>query len=260
MAAAKSISLSGVYKITCTTNGKFYIGSSNNVIRRLKDHIYALNRGRHDNQYLQHAWDLHGGAAFEFCVIEACNTQSLLEAEQTWMDTLDACNRSVGYNIGIFAASGMRGRKASAETKEKQSRIRQGRKPSPESVAKTALGLMGHECFAETREKISRAKKGRKVSPAFRAHLQSISKGRRFTQQHRDRIGAANRRRDPEVYRRVSDAVAHDYLLTDPQGNVYQVHGLKQFCDTHGLNYTNVSCHSVSGKPYKGWKCQRLPI
>ena len=43
----------GIYKILCVPNKKFYIGSSLNVIKRLKMHLWNLKRGDHHSNYLQ---------------------------------------------------------------------------------------------------------------------------------------------------------------------------------------------------------------
>lgn len=42
--------LSGIYKISCIKNNKFYIGSSVNIKRRLKTHLKLLNQNKHDKK------------------------------------------------------------------------------------------------------------------------------------------------------------------------------------------------------------------
>ena len=49
--------LSGVYRITCLDNNKNYIGSSDNIMRRLKTHERQLEQGSHNNRRLQHDYD-----------------------------------------------------------------------------------------------------------------------------------------------------------------------------------------------------------
>ena len=61
--------LSGVYRITCLANNKNYIGSSDNIMRRLKTHERELNEGSHNNRRLQHDYDKYGSGFFEFRVV-----------------------------------------------------------------------------------------------------------------------------------------------------------------------------------------------
>ncbi len=61
--------LSGVYRITCLANNKNYIGSSDNIMRRLKTHERELNEGSHNNRRLQKDFDKYGSEFFEFRVV-----------------------------------------------------------------------------------------------------------------------------------------------------------------------------------------------
>ena len=61
--------LSGVYRITCLANNKNYIGSSDNIMRRLKTHERELEQGSHNNRRLQHDYDEYGSEFFEFRVV-----------------------------------------------------------------------------------------------------------------------------------------------------------------------------------------------
>lgn len=48
---------SGVYKITNTINGNFYIGSSIRIRERWYEHKYLLNKGTHHSKHLQNSWN-----------------------------------------------------------------------------------------------------------------------------------------------------------------------------------------------------------
>jgi len=43
----------GIYKITNTKNNKVYIGESNNIYKRWKEHIDDLNNNKHHSKKLQ---------------------------------------------------------------------------------------------------------------------------------------------------------------------------------------------------------------
>lgn len=88
----------GVYKITNTSNGKFYVGSSNNVEKRWQQHISELTDGVHKNQHLQNAWNLYGKDSFIFETVEECLPDVQFEREQYYLDTLNPFDNR-GYNI-----------------------------------------------------------------------------------------------------------------------------------------------------------------
>ena len=60
----------GIYKILNTINGKFYIGSSVNLRKRLYEHFRELELGIHTNKHLQNAWIKYGKQGFKFQVIK----------------------------------------------------------------------------------------------------------------------------------------------------------------------------------------------
>jgi group I intron endonuclease len=60
----------GIYKIFNKVNNKYYIGSSNNIKRRWRDHKKMLRGNRHDNIYLQNSWNKYGENNFDFIVID----------------------------------------------------------------------------------------------------------------------------------------------------------------------------------------------
>lgn len=100
---------SGVYKITNTINGKFYIGSSEDVDNRWEvEHKGNLRRNEHCNSKLQNSWNFHGGDKFIMTLIESVtpNKKLLFEREQHYLDTLRPYDRNIGYNICPKACGG----------------------------------------------------------------------------------------------------------------------------------------------------------
>jgi hypothetical protein len=75
----------GIYKISCTQETVVYIGSSNNIDRRWKEHKRTLNNSKHHNSNLQLAWDAYGSDSFTFEIVE--NTTDLVNREQHWVDS-----------------------------------------------------------------------------------------------------------------------------------------------------------------------------
>lgn len=110
---------SGIYKITNIINNKIYVGSTVNFKRRKQKHFYALENNKHDNNYLQKAYNKYGKANFKFEIIEYIeNKENLLKREQFWIDELNVCDRNIGYNICKVAGNTL-GQVMSSETKKK---------------------------------------------------------------------------------------------------------------------------------------------
>lgn len=96
----------GIYKITCNRNGKIYVGSSVNLYRRwLSRHVPDLRKNKHCNKHLQAAWNKYGEHSFSFELLEACNKEDLICKEQFWIDSLNACDKKIGYNLARVAGS-----------------------------------------------------------------------------------------------------------------------------------------------------------
>ena len=53
--------ISGIYKIVNKVNGKYYVGSSNDVLKtRFYEHKRLLTKNKHFNVKLQNAWNKYG--------------------------------------------------------------------------------------------------------------------------------------------------------------------------------------------------------
>lgn len=102
-----------IYKIRNKTNNKFYLGSSKNFSHRKCEHKRDLSLGKHHSPRLQKAWNKYGSESFVFEIVEElskdCSDKLLLEREQYWIDTLNPCDDSIGYNISPNAHGGWRG-------------------------------------------------------------------------------------------------------------------------------------------------------
>ena len=91
--------ISGVYLIKNNENGKCYIGSSNNVARRLSVHKLELSRGSHNNILLQHEYTRYGASAFSFSIIVKDVPEDMLLAyEKVMMYEYDSVVKLKGYN------------------------------------------------------------------------------------------------------------------------------------------------------------------
>lgn len=90
----------GVYKITCLSNDKIYIGSSKDISNRFRQHKYLLKKYKHDNKFLQNDWNKYGESNFKFEILEECNEEDRFNLEQKYFDELEPFwDYGNGYNI-----------------------------------------------------------------------------------------------------------------------------------------------------------------
>ena len=94
--------ISGIYKIINKVNGKYYVGSSNNIIRRWTEHKLELSKNRHNNDYLQKSYNKHGINDFDFIIIEKVSVDKLIETEQKYLDTAKQ-EKYKCYNLNFLA-------------------------------------------------------------------------------------------------------------------------------------------------------------
>ena len=79
-------------------------------------HLNLLRKNKHANTYLQNSYNKNGEENFTFVVIEIIEDENkLTEREQYWIDTLDATNKEIAYNI-CPTANSMLGYKHSEDT------------------------------------------------------------------------------------------------------------------------------------------------
>jgi len=92
--------VSGIYKIVNKINGKYYVGSSNDLFYRIKHrHFNSLLKNTHPNKYLQNAWNKYGSDNFQFIIVEYVEPQKLLVIEQMYLDKAKINNDS--YNLSF---------------------------------------------------------------------------------------------------------------------------------------------------------------
>lgn len=118
----------GIYTIINIINNKKYYGSTTeNFYKRWGSHRNNLNRNRHTNKHLQHAWDEYGPDKFEFKILLVCEQNECLYYEQLFLNkNWDKCIQC--YNICPTAGNTF-GRFMSEETAEKMRRNKRGVTP-----------------------------------------------------------------------------------------------------------------------------------
>lgn len=131
---------SAVYVITCVATGKFYVGSSVDVSKRLGRHREDLKAGGHHSRHLQRAWDGYGEVNFRFDIVEYVPPDDIRKVEQEWIDRCRSADRNHGYNMHPKAL-GSHGYTVSSEVRKKMSDSHKGRSLPAEQRAK--MGSVG---------------------------------------------------------------------------------------------------------------------
>lgn len=72
--------LCGVYQIKCISNNTFYIGSSCNIVKRIKEHFKNLEDNNHYGRF-QNTFNKYGKHTFKCFLIEECEKKDLLIRE-----------------------------------------------------------------------------------------------------------------------------------------------------------------------------------
>ncbi len=242
---------SGIYRITCASNGRFYIGSSINLSHRFQEHRGRLRHTKHENIKLQRAWDKYGEEAFSFEVLELVLFPELLtNREQYWFDKLKPFGNR-GFNIVLTAGSnsGMKlspehreklrvmnlGRKHTEEAKRRMAKSQKGKKHKPSTIHKMHLARLGHVISPEGRARISIANTGRP----------SINKGKKASLELRKQL------EDAHVFQRKT------IVAISPDGTEYIAHGVRSFCKEHSLDHSALT-RVAQGRQdnHKGWKAR----
>lgn len=140
---------SGVYEIVNKINKKRYIGSSIDLVGRRIKHFSGLRKNAHGNKYLQHSFNKYGEENFIFNILFECDKCVILYYEQQWINSMDIKNL---YNI-VPIAGNIMGYKHSLEVKIKLSQINKGRKMFEADKIK----MRGRKCSADTKQKMKDA-------------------------------------------------------------------------------------------------------
>jgi group I intron endonuclease len=112
---------SGIYKITQISTGKFYVGSSVDIEKRIKAHFNMLRVGTHFNTNIQQAFNTTNESDFCWEVLENCSIESMIPRENFWIAQLDATVN--GFNLARLSAN-----TGGVVSKEKKKKIQKANK------------------------------------------------------------------------------------------------------------------------------------
>jgi group I intron endonuclease len=157
--------ISGIYKIVNKVNSKYYVGSSNNILKRWNNHKSNLRRKIHKSPHLQSAWNKYGELNFDFIIVENCDIDKLLIIEQKYLD-VSILEKNICYNTLYMAERPMTGIKHSDKTKNKIS------KSVNNYYQKGYSSWNKGKCLSQThRDKISETRIMKQIKPSDRQRL-----------------------------------------------------------------------------------------
>lgn len=157
----------GIYKIENLITGKVYIGSSNNLNKRISNHKYLLKTNNHHSIKLQNSYNKHEKDNFKFEIIErGCWISFLIVREQYWIDFYNSFNE--GYNIAPFAKPCI----SSMWTEE--------RRLKHAASMRGKQNALGHKHTEEAKTKIKAACKARRFSDKVKEQRRQRALGNNY--------------------------------------------------------------------------------
>ena len=219
---------SGIYKILCKPTGKIYIGSAVWLAKRKRHHREAFLAGTHYNSYLQKAWNKYGADAFEFSVLEYCEKEKLIDREQYFIDTLNATDHRLGFNLQPKAGSNL-GIVFGIKARENMSAAGKGKlcTLSPLQIEELRERMKGNSFrlgikhTLETRKRLKKSREGKTPALGMR-HTEEVKKkmsesrkGRTLTKEHRKKIALAHIGKKQTRAHRINLAIVQSKIKPD---------------------------------------------
>ena len=180
--------ISGIYQILNTSNGKSYIGQSQNIRRRWARHWYEAYTNPMFNYPLYLAMRKYGPEVWDFILLEELPNEELNSAEIKWIDHF--ASFSEGYNT-TEGGGGLRGRHQTQETKDKIGSKHKGKVVSEETKAK--MSASQRKCkkgpqSPEHKEKRLSQLRGKPRSEATKEKMRNRVVSESTKEKHRNKV------------------------------------------------------------------------
>ena len=280
-------SFMAVYGAYCSGNGRFYVGSTDDMRRRLGHHTRKLRKGIHENPHMQNTYNKYGKDSFTWRVLlVTTNEDDLLPIEQILLDVLKPLS-PVGFNISPTAGS-MKGLKWSLESLQAKRGTTEPMKiRDPEGIVHEFFetckafalkhNLTTRGVYGVIAGKIKEHRGWTLPNSEVKIHpvLVSLEDGEVKVPVIKDFCAKYNVPRDrvAEIIqgsRKIWDGWVlkgtpfpeklPNQLIQSPSGEIFEVENKIEFAKTHGLNYFSF-WNVLNGRNthYKGWKIPSEP-
>lgn len=214
-----------IYLITNTVNNKIYIGVTNNIKKRMREHRrskhqYALSRAIRKYGWEMFTWSI---------LLETTDEEYAYNiAEKKFIEQYNSKNPLIGYNL-TDGGGGTCGFIPSIETRELMRKKKIGNTLSEEHKAKISRSNKNRKFSAETRTKISKKLAGNK-------NFQGKT--------HSD-----------ETKKILSSHKAKNWHVISPDGVHMTINNMRNFCLVHNL-HPSAMCQVMNGtrRHHKQWK------
>ncbi|MGN1124939.1 MAG: GIY-YIG nuclease family protein [Candidatus Gastranaerophilaceae bacterium] len=195
----------GIYIIRNVVNNKCYIGQSQNIETRIREHKYLLRNNKYGNLKIQNAWNKYGEDNFVFEVIEECMIDELDELEIFYIKKYDSHYN--GYN-NTDGGGGVRGWKHNEEFKQKMSLSNKinPRRPTPEQIERLIHynKTRDYHHSDETKAKMSEAHRGLTASDEAKRNM-SVAQKKCWENADERRKAQSERFKTDNPYTKLSD-------------------------------------------------------
>ena len=230
----------GIYSLYWESPDLIYIGQSDCVERREKEHLRALRAGRHFNHKVQQAYDQYGNP--EVILLDECSIQNLDASEIYWVTEFNAVIG--GLNIAEPGSI-------------HSSALSRNSKYSKRQILKVfALLLRGTVTSININK---RTYVSVSIIKAIAAGTKHVWLSSEYPEKYAT-MRSINRSNNTKNNGRKASIT---YVLTSPDGKVNITNNLKEFCKTESSlssNYTSaysvlqrIATKSGRNKTYKGW-------
>ena len=218
-----------IYKITNNVNGKIYVGQTIQTIEARWAKHKSDAKIKKNKTRLYYAIVKYGSDAFKIEVIEdnISDIEILNERERYHIENLHSNDRKIGYNL---TDGGDGGYIRSEETKEKLRQANLGKKASDETKQKLSESHIGINTWS----------KGKILSDETKIKLSILNSGEHnpfYGKQHTDESKKKNSLKH----------LSRLYIITDPQGNEFEINNLNGWCKENGMCQAGMS-NVLNGK------------
>lgn len=113
-----AVDFCGIYRIVNDSTGECYVGQSQRVKKRLREHFRLLAAQKHPNPRLQNSYNKYGSGSFRGEIeVVVDNLDELDMLEEGFINGEAKFDTPVVFNVANFAKAPMRGRFHSEETR-----------------------------------------------------------------------------------------------------------------------------------------------
>jgi group I intron endonuclease len=231
---------SGIYALYWDCTGMVYVGQSQDMSSRFKEHARKLRKGTHTNFKVQNEYNVHGLP--EFIVLEHAEIHNLNDLEIVWTSEFNSIK--CGLNL-IEAGSVGYGTESNNSKYTKIQILLAFRAVSSnmyytrEQLEEKSLGVLNSTCRDIY---LGRSHKWLSIKYPFRYSLM---------QDRRSKWVLQGQSLQAQISRKGS---ARDSSILDPSGNIHYISNIREFAKEHKLNNAHLgSVLRGTRHNHQGW-------